>query len=258
MLKRKALAITLALASMIGLTGCLDGDNIFNYKAEGVVKKDVLDNIPGVVVCIEEGIMAVNDGALDDLEDGTFIWFEFELNYDEQPSKEYRTVTIKQYKIIKKLEFLYDREGEIRKDDYTAKLHGISLYLTPNYFGNALIYCQHYTTSDQEYEYRLIHNADSVDTTHDRYPVIHNLYLQSRALKEENASKTNQLRQTAFDFNSFINDTNIATRDTTINNADYKLADIYLNYQTDIDDEGNPVFKRYNSTPISLPLYIFD
>jgi len=212
---------------MLGLSGCIKkGDNIQDFGiTPAIVGFDILQPVIktpyGTLYAPElQSAMLTMD-----LMEGNTILTTFTINYDQQPSTEYYTVSNMQWLKVEK-----GWPSTYEAGDFNVPIEAMGVY---DLVGNILFFgFQHTAPKDQVFIYEMTYDPESSDDI----PV---LYIRAKKVGTgTNASGVNAYAY-AFDMSSYF----YAAHKDAQNKVKFTIS-----YKTGVDDEGNDKFEPYTSS----------
>jgi hypothetical protein len=184
---------------------------------------------------------------LQNLKENDCISVNFTIDFDNQPSNQYYTVTVSDYDLITK-DTVRVKPGDLT-DEYTDSIRSFQLISNPFYNGHLFIQTEQVGTSNYVYDLELICNPDSIDENG-----IHTAFLKSKLISgtpNQNLSSYVYPME-AFDVNSLIDSYG---EDTTVVNSGYSQKYRYLplnfKYQSGTK-ESEPVYTSFGSNPVKI------
>lgn len=226
LLKHSALFLLLSLI----LFSCLEeGGNYTQATAFGIMKK--VKGIDGLAFSSTEGVFSAP--SLNGLDEGTGLFAEIKVDWDNQPSQEYITANVLNYVEMKNLEYRTDGLDE----DYGLYIEGLSivnniclwgrLFLEPKYTGRIM----------QAVDFNVFYEKDSIGEN--GYPI---LYLKGKRGGPVPGEEETLFYEGSVDLNKFIK---AHKRDTVVDDRTYTKASFYLKYQVSKDSDNNPIYHYY-------------
>ncbi|MDR0865832.1 MAG: hypothetical protein LBO74_13010 [Candidatus Symbiothrix sp.] len=235
-----------------GLTGCMDTENGGNYQTTPVMPVVVKHNPEKGITTVLTYVGEVAVPEFSKLDQNDCLLTQLKIDYDNQPqpSPGYYVATVVDYLQVDAGSARVEDEFSI--GDFTLPIEdmGIYPYTTNNGIlvldGRYFVQIKHTIPKDQGVNYKLVAARDSVDEK----TGVQNVYLLAKG-KNENDGKASEVQNIhAFD----LKDIFALGRDTTLNEVKLKYIKINLKYFNG-EKEGEPVFKKLNTSPIELAIY---
>jgi len=250
MKKKTLLFFPILFAVGIGLFSCIGNNgNVGNYQnIPAVVTFDY--NTGGIMLGTNEfGYIAASE--LTDVMPGDCIFLDqFTVDYDNQPSTQYLTMTNVMKHIVGQSP-LEMRSDTVDATGYTLPLTGVSVFSSPYYQGKIFI---RQACNDADPTFRLVYNSQ--DT------IINgamNLYLMAQSSSSvADPSAKGYTMYYAFDLSDLIQS---AGQDTTVTVSGYsdiidlKYIKVNLNYVSSVSDTGKPTYSGISQNPFSIIVF---
>jgi hypothetical protein len=246
MIKKRLLFIMLLSGMIMGLMGCME---------HGGNRTSLID-FAVMVYNSEMKALAMNTSTfsyaapeLQNLNENNCILAKFTIDYDNQPSNLYYTVTDVGYQLIDRFVSI-EQQGDMI-DDYTDSIHSIQLATAVLYNGHLFVQTKQSGTNC-EYDYELIFNPDSIDGNE-----VRSVFLKSKLIKGTPGESSTYTSVQAFDVRNLI-----ATygKDTIITSSDlnyeqeFRFLHLNFKYQSGIK-EGIPVYTQYDTKPLTITVF---
>jgi hypothetical protein len=246
MIRKYLLFVVLPLGMVTGLMSCLESGNRTSMSDLAVM----VYNQEMQALAMHASSFVCAAPQLQNLKENDCILAKFTIDFDNQPSNQYYTVTISDYNLITK-DTVRVKPGDLT-DEYTDSLRIFQLFLSPLYNGHLFIQTEQVGTSNYVYDLELICNPDSIDENG-----IHTAFLKSKLINgtpNQNLSSYVYPME-AFDVNRLIDSYG---KDTTIVNfgysQDYKYLSLNFKYQSGIK-ENEPVYTSYGKNPVIIKVF---
>ena len=235
-MKRQIKLVAICAVLVGGLVSCLDDKEPiwYFYDEPALVKFE--DNIPIIKTTHGDVRLA---SLSDTLKSGDYLWTSFTVDLGNQPYADETLATNFNYKKIG-VNTVKFATGEM-DDDYTDVINVSSLY--QRRIGNTLFFnFEHDAAREQQYDYEIICNTDSLNTSSDGQEVP-TLYLRSKKTHViSGRNNVTVVHHFGFDMTQYIEKYKINDKNTV---------ELYIKYLHEKKD-GKDVYKSFKTKPITV------
>ncbi len=222
--------IILSLFALIfGATSCMKkGENISSHLyIPAIVEYSFLQQ---PLLKTSLGTVLAPELSDDLLKPSELLVTNFSVNYDNQPSSEYTTISNVQYVKVESSYPAATPGGESTTEDYTVPIEDM-LYRDP--VVNILFFgFIHTAPGDQKFVYEMTYDSEDTSDT----PT---LYIRAKKDGEGTETKGAYLYFYAFDMTSYFSSHKTDATEIKFN----------IKYKTGVDDEGKDVYKSWTNNP---------
>ncbi|GHT10418.1 hypothetical protein FACS189432_06820 [Bacteroidia bacterium] len=249
MLKKKLFLIPLLAGLMFVFPACnnFDTGNSRTFTdVFGVVKS--IDYFQNNLVTFSTtlGEIVANELPTQPLNEGDCVYFyQFIIDYDNQPSDKYLIASGVQYEQITKEPFSIESGSSIPTDGYDLKLSEIQILSSPYLYGSLFTSATFSKMKEQGVNFRLVFNPDEPAENGAL-----NVYMQARLSGTASGATENSYAIRAFNARSLLM---MAGRDTTVQEVSFRYAKINLKYMSGTEN-GEPVYSKLEN-PIELLMF---
>ena len=248
MIRKKLVFILTAICFSIGLTNCVESPDTSDYAYYGILnynsewkKNTIVTTNPYL------GELVIGDFNLIEYSAGDCVFAYFTIDFDNQPSENYYTVT--NFQILSggavpsaSLEIV----SELDKNDpiYNGVMKDVLAASYYDFRGKIIFEIYYDAYKEQKYSYSLICNPEDMDGSG-----VRTAYLRAVTLGPESQYKESKADPFVFDAYELIKNYGKDSIDAGNSKYKYKYLDLYIKYCNSIDEEGEHLYRDITAVP---------